>query len=135
ELARVYKLLRKIQPPTCPFQPRPKTNERPHWKEPSLVAEIEFTEWTTEGRLRHPTYLGIREDVKPEAVRREPTPLLDHVSAVRECGHARSHAGELSRQKPEQPAAKRVTDGLLHQLTQIEEEGGTGMLLLPGGHR
>ena len=135
ELARVYKLLRKIETPTCPFQPRPKTNERPHWTEPTVVAEIKFTEWTTDGRLRHPTYLGIREDVKPEAVRREPTPLLDRVSAVRERGQVRSHAEELSREKREHPAPNRATDGLLRQLAQIEEEGGAGMLSLPGGHR
>src|SRR5437660_11186512 len=123
-----------METPTCPFHPRPKTNERPHWTEPALVAEIKFTEWTADGRLRHPTYLGIREDVKPQAVRREPTPLLDRVSAVRECDQV-SHAGELRRQKHEEPAVKRATDGLLHQLTQIEEEGGAGILLLPGGHR
>ncbi|MEP6600757.1 MAG: DNA ligase D [Nitrospirota bacterium] len=135
ELARVYKLLRKIETPTCPFQLRPKTNERPHWTEPTLVAEIKFTEWTTDGRLRHPTYLGIREDVKPKTVRREPTPLLDQASAVRERGQVRSHREQLSREKREQPAADTAIDGLLQQVTQIEEEGGAGVLLLPGGHR
>ncbi|OLD44015.1 MAG: hypothetical protein AUI63_07045 [Gemmatimonadetes bacterium 13_1_40CM_2_60_3] len=87
------------------------------------MAEIKFTEWTTDGRLRHPTYLGIREDVKPEAVRREPTPLLDHVSAVRERGQMRSHVEPLTRDKREQPAADKAIDGLLQQLTQIEEKG------------
>lgn len=33
-----------------------------HWVEPTLVAEIAFTEWTSDGRLRHPVYLGLRED-------------------------------------------------------------------------
>ena len=39
-----------------------------HWIEPKLVAEIAFTEMTNEGTLRHPSYLGLREDKKPEAV-------------------------------------------------------------------
>lgn len=39
-----------------------------HWLEPRLVAEIAFTEMTAEGTLRHPSYLGLREDKKPEAV-------------------------------------------------------------------
>jgi bifunctional non-homologous end joining protein LigD len=41
-----------------------------HWTRPELVAEIGFTEWTRDGRVRHPTFLGLRED-KParEAVR------------------------------------------------------------------
>ncbi len=39
-----------------------------HWLEPRLVAEIAYTEMTNEGTLRHPSYLGLREDKKPEAV-------------------------------------------------------------------
>ncbi|MBZ9764333.1 DNA ligase D [Mesorhizobium sp. CA8] len=39
-----------------------------HWLRPRLVAEIAFTEMTNEGTLRHPSYLGLREDKKPEAV-------------------------------------------------------------------
>jgi len=39
-----------------------------HWLKPRLVAEIAFTEMTNEGTLRHPSYLGLREDKKPEAV-------------------------------------------------------------------
>ena len=37
-----------------------------HWVEPQLVAEIAYTEWTKDGRLRHPIYVGLRED-KPAA--------------------------------------------------------------------
>jgi bifunctional non-homologous end joining protein LigD len=39
-----------------------------HWLKPRLVAEIAYTEMTNEGTLRHPSYLGLREDKKPEAV-------------------------------------------------------------------
>ncbi|CDX51863.1 DNA ligase D [Mesorhizobium plurifarium] len=39
-----------------------------HWLRPRLVAEIAFTEVTNEGTLRHPSYLGLRDDKKPEAV-------------------------------------------------------------------
>jgi bifunctional non-homologous end joining protein LigD len=38
------------------------------WLRPSLVCEIAYTEMTNEGTLRHPSYLGLREDKKPEAV-------------------------------------------------------------------
>ncbi len=46
---------------------------RAHWAEPELVAQIAFTEWTRDGRLRHPRYLGLRTD-KParEVVRERP---------------------------------------------------------------
>lgn len=39
-----------------------------HWLQPRLVAEIAYTEMTDEGTLRHPSYLGLRLDKKPEAV-------------------------------------------------------------------
>lgn len=42
-----------------------------HWVRPELVAEIGFTEWTRDGRLRHPRYLGLRTDKAPRQVVRE----------------------------------------------------------------
>ena len=45
------------------------------WVEPSLVAEVEFAEWTHEGRLRAPSYLRVREDKAAPEVRRERVPL------------------------------------------------------------
>ncbi len=41
------------------------------WVEPELVAEVAFTEWTNDGRLRHPTFRGLREDKGARAVVRE----------------------------------------------------------------
>jgi len=41
------------------------------WVEPRLVAQIGFTEWTRDGRLRHPRFLGLREDKAAEEVVRE----------------------------------------------------------------
>ena len=41
------------------------------WVEPRLVAQIGFSEWTRDGRLRHPRFLGLREDKEAEEVVRE----------------------------------------------------------------
>ena len=41
------------------------------WVQPRLVAQVAFTEWTREGRLRHPRFLGLREDKDPREVVRE----------------------------------------------------------------
>jgi bifunctional non-homologous end joining protein LigD len=38
---------------------------------PELVGEFGFTEWTRDGRLRHPRFLGLRADKEPAQVRRE----------------------------------------------------------------
>ncbi len=58
------KLLKPLETPASPFKIKPKTNERPHWVRPELVAQIKFTEWTADGKLRHPVYLGLRDDKK-----------------------------------------------------------------------
>ena len=41
------------------------------WVEPELVVECDYTEWTRDGRLRHPSYKGLRDDVDPRTVVRE----------------------------------------------------------------
>jgi bifunctional non-homologous end joining protein LigD len=72
EVERLADELERRERPDPPFGadglPR-----RARWAEPELVAEIEFTEWTRDGKLRHPRYLGLRHD-KParEVVREEP---------------------------------------------------------------
>jgi bifunctional non-homologous end joining protein LigD len=42
-----------------------------HWVEPNLVAEVSFIEWTSDGSIRHPSFQGLRDDVRPKSVRRE----------------------------------------------------------------
>jgi bifunctional non-homologous end joining protein LigD len=42
-----------------------------HWVRPEMVAQIAFTEWTRDGKLRHPRYTGVRTDKKPDEVVRE----------------------------------------------------------------
>ncbi len=41
------------------------------WVKPELVAQIRFVEWTSEGRLRHAAFLGLRPDKSAREVRRE----------------------------------------------------------------
>ena len=42
-----------------------------HWVRPTLVAQVAFSEWTRDGKLRHPRYLGLRTDKSPAEVVRE----------------------------------------------------------------
>ena len=62
ELARVWTMLRARETKLSPFSERFKTNEPPHWVTPDLVAQIRFTEWTADKKLRQPVYLGLRDD-------------------------------------------------------------------------
>jgi ATP-dependent DNA ligase len=41
------------------------------WLKPELVAQIEFTEWTPDGHLRHSSFVGLRDEKEPRQVRRE----------------------------------------------------------------
>src|SRR6185436_1490583 len=57
--------------PKSPFDDKFKTAEVAHWVKPTLVVEVRFTEWTSDGLLRQPVYLGTREDKPARKVRRE----------------------------------------------------------------
>jgi DNA ligase D-like protein (predicted ligase) len=59
---------------TSPFEPEDGIPRAATWVEPQLVAQIAFMEWTADGRLRHPSFLGLRFD-KParEVVREAPS--------------------------------------------------------------
>jgi bifunctional non-homologous end joining protein LigD len=72
ELDRLAGLLAPLERQTSPFAGRqPKTGAR--FVEPELVAEVEFTEWTGDGMLRHPSYKGLRDDKRAADVVRERT--------------------------------------------------------------
>jgi len=59
-----------LRRPASPFSPAP-ADRTATWVEPELVAQIAFTEWTRDGLLRHPRYLGLRDDKSPREVTRE----------------------------------------------------------------
>jgi bifunctional non-homologous end joining protein LigD len=151
ELGRVWKQLQARKTKTCPFATPPKTNEKPHWVKPELVAEVKFTEWTADGKLRHPTYLGLRDDVSPREVRKEPDSGVRNAaretrSAERRArnldvptGNREHGTGNVEREKAAERASSRsmsksTVKDLLNQLDAIEEAGGNGVLKLPEGH-
>ncbi len=72
-LRELTRRLEALEQPTRPFATSPPEASRAHWVRPELVAQVAFGEWTGDGRLRHPSFRGLRED-KPasEVVREEP---------------------------------------------------------------
>src|SRR5262249_22476223 len=75
------------------------------WVRPRLVAEVEFTEWTSDGRLRHPAFVGLRPDKSPmECVRETPAEPSTPPPAPA-AGRARSPARASRRPPPPAPAA------------------------------
>jgi bifunctional non-homologous end joining protein LigD len=84
--AEVMRRIGDRQITRCPFVNLPNSTGKSHWSEgitaedmktlqwvkPVVVVEIGFVEWTAEALLRHSTFVGIRDDKRPSAVRREP---------------------------------------------------------------
>lgn len=83
-LESLHKQFKKLERHDCPFAnlPTKRASERSlgitaaqmkrcTWIEPRLVAQIRFSEWTRDGHLRQPVFLGLREDKKPREVVRE----------------------------------------------------------------
>lgn len=74
-LKDLKKRMDKLKSVAMPFAavPRAIEREQPTWLKPKLVAEVEFTEWTSDGALRHPSFQGLREDKPAREVVRERT--------------------------------------------------------------
>lgn len=80
-LGSLFKVLQTLRTPECPFGNLPIRGRRggfsaadmrrATWVRPKLVCQVAFMEWTTDGGLRHPVFLGLREDKKAKAVVRE----------------------------------------------------------------
>jgi bifunctional non-homologous end joining protein LigD len=87
--------LRRLERPTSPFVRGTPAGRDHHWVEPRLVCEVRFTEWTADGGLRHPIFMGLRTDRKPEEIQREAAQAAAWVggeTAVGELGHRARHA-------------------------------------------
>ena len=63
--------LRALEQDESPFEPFKPIPPGTRWVRPELVAQIGFAEWTRDGRLRHPRYLGLRDDKPAREVVRE----------------------------------------------------------------
>ena len=70
-LAFLRQKLDPLATPRSPFPDAPKVGKDVTWVKPELVAEVKFANWTGEGRLRAPVYLGLRADVSPRDCVRE----------------------------------------------------------------
>jgi bifunctional non-homologous end joining protein LigD len=70
ELGELLAPLARDDPPFADAVPREHARGA-HWVGPTLVGEVAFTEWTRDGRLRHPAWRGLRPDKSPDEVIRE----------------------------------------------------------------
>lgn len=76
--------LLKMERQSSPFKVEPKPNAPVHWVRPELVCEMSFSEWTSDGSMRHPQFEGLRPDKKAHDVHREKSKPVKPTGARKE---------------------------------------------------
>jgi len=126
ELERVMKMLHRLETPTCPLNPKPKilsAKGTPHWVRPQLVAQVRYTEITDDGRLRHPAYLGLRDD-KSAA----------EVTVPKGSKSSSGSKGNVRKAVPSnRSVSKSDIEAIVEQLDFLEKARKNGRITLPGG--
>jgi bifunctional non-homologous end joining protein LigD len=150
-LREMAERLAPLERPTSPFDRPVKTNERAHWVDPEIVVEVKFSQWTADGKLRHPIFLGIRDDKRPRDVRLESASVQSAAkglpAAKGSVRGAKLHLGTRNLEpgtgnqesgttaKPKATRRRRRTavpaDEVVSQLEAIQREGGDGVVALP----
>ena len=112
--------LRERETRSAPIaKPLPKTNAPAHWVTPDLVCSVEFAEWTDDGKLRHPTYKGLRYDVEPRECRGQEA-SIDPGTATRRAETEKREA-RLARTTPTLVPAVLEVDGRTLRLSNLEK--------------
>lgn len=111
-LARLARALRSLETDASPFAGPVEAAGRVHWVRPAIVVEVRFAQWTPDGRLRHPVFLGWREDKPAGQVVREATPSA-----------------------PAPAARGNAIAPVLDRLRALEEARRNGWVTLPDGTR
>ena len=89
---RLLTLLRKDEVPRPAIEDAPRMRDA-HWVTPRHVAELQFTEWTRDGKLRHPSFQGLREDKGPQEIGQDEAAAPSRRSGSRAASSGRRAAG------------------------------------------
>jgi bifunctional non-homologous end joining protein LigD len=147
-LAEMYRKLAPLEIAKSPFEEVPRTNERAHWVKPKVVVEVKFSEWTGDGKLRQPIYLGTRDDKKAVEVGRESSSMQKKDAAKKATGKTprastsrarrrvyaqRTLEGDAPKTGTKKPSKSVKTGHIVEQLNEIQETGGSGRLDISSG--
>ena len=118
KLEELASKLNDLKTSICPFDTEPETNEKAFWVKPELVARVKFGAWTQDEVLRHPVFLGLRDDTKPEECRWE-----DEVETAKS-----GHVPAPPPTNPDVVYSPEVVGKILKTKAQIENELFDGKL-------
>jgi bifunctional non-homologous end joining protein LigD len=111
-LRRIWDQLQPLARRASPFDEGTPAGRGHHWTEPTLVCEVRFTEWTEEGGIRHPAFLGLRGDKNPRDVRRETgAPAAADAGAEEPAAARPARRAAKGHGAPGAPAARREARG------------------------
>jgi len=82
-LKSLYGVMQALRTDKKPFDQKVKEVKAIAWLMPTLVGEVKFTEWTSEGEMRHPVFLGLRSDKSAADVLAQPTRLRQQSAGAR----------------------------------------------------
>ncbi|MCC7123566.1 MAG: DNA ligase D [Acidobacteria bacterium] len=147
EIERLWTALqRRVRASSPLHNPPAGLLRRAHWVAPTLVAQVRYTEVTDEGRLRHPAYLGLRDDKKPADVvvpGRESSngaPAAGAINGDRTvskstAAHTRKRGPSRKQTRTSQPEDDTTLDTskIVEQLTALEQAKKDGRITLPDG--
>ncbi len=142
-LADMARRLAPLERDSSPFADPIETNEPAHWVEPEVVVEVKFNQWTEDGRLRQPIFVGVRDDKEARAVGREAESVqgataaasrrTEQAAAKKSVPGGKATAAKqvaatkkvAALKKPAAPRKSRVSP-VVGELRRIEESGGSG---------
>jgi bifunctional non-homologous end joining protein LigD len=111
-LEQLYKQFSKLETTKCPFTDKPVltgTKGKPKWMKPVLVCNVKFLQWTTDGRLRNPVFMGIRDDKSAIDVNREDQAATSenktNITPVKKTGKKKTPAKAVLTEAPEKVIA------------------------------
>ncbi|HVZ59783.1 MAG TPA: DNA ligase D [Terriglobales bacterium] len=136
-VAEMLKGLKKLAVSKAPFREVAADIRQAHWVRPELVCEVKFQEWTRDGRLRAPVFLGMRTDVAPSEVVRELPGKESKPAAKKAAGRKAAvlsavHAAEHKIAVPKKTAGAR---GVLPSHSPLLPEAQTEVAMDIDGHR
>ena len=131
--------LKPIERRKSPFAETIITNEAAHWVKPTVVVEVKFAEWTADGKLRQPIFLGVRDDKDARDVHKERESIQEWAgeaampATTRDAGSSRAKGQTVRTRRLGSRSAglgrsRRSGNAIVDRLNEIESAGGNGVL-------